>query len=479
MKYLLFYFFIFSSCIVCAQENDEHESGESGKSTKVGETTNGGRLFGMEYELPEYITNFDIDTERRDIILEIGEPIYRDGKIKGKNKYQLCLFDLQSNSFLWVTEIKSSGQSKISHVGDKLIRFTPNDKSACYDKNTGNIIWTLKDEFSFLNKKHSIGITADGTCIDINTGKVKWKHNLQELKKWLDVKYFDDNSIILFTSAGNIHKINLENGQGWVYENGEVEKSPINCIVYDNKIYYTYRSNIICLNDNGQLLWQVPIDANHFYKSYISIIRDYLFVLLYRGDEQIYILPNNRIMMISCNLRTGEEKYRLRLKTEQQLGSFIFVGSAILMHCGDIIHKYNIETGEKLFEKTTKKTALEQYTRFINPYAAVTNTYGAYFQDLVELYPNDYFLVSNTGDMLHTDYLFNPTGKIANSNWWEIYLKEENSYLVSRGYSYMAIIRKGQKAASLKINNARMAGTTLIDFYSKKFRIIPLHKILN
>ncbi len=224
------------------------------------------------------------------------------------------MYDIEAGKAVWTKKINYNTNYIQQYAG--MMIFTSAGKSFYIDPQTGNNEWEVENTILFVDPDYDIGIGYHNTKknllqgIDLKSGDVVWKRQINREYGWNDLRYLND-SVILLAAAG-LHTINLKDGSGWSYDAVTGEKDyqstaaangvgialgvltgtfvtrtgydlvrdlVSNILIENDFIYFADADKINCLGMDGTVKWTHQFTKNSLSKSELFSIGDTLYMI--------------------------------------------------------------------------------------------------------------------------------------------------------------------------------------------------------
>lgn len=374
-----------------------------------------------EYIFSERIYHSYIDTISKSITVQL-RGLSNNGKWMNKGK--VIFYDLNTKKVRWSKNIDYQKNS-LQQFGSTII-FTVGNKSYRLNNENGEKLWMSRNDIYFIDTVAGIGVgykfeSIKGRYdnllegIDLETGKTKWKRELNEEYGWNDVIKLTD-SVWMIVAAG-LHTVNIYDGTGWSYKTVTGDKyynetaaasaagvvlgvftgvfmiSTGNYILRDvvsnvysdsADFYFASREKLSRINkDNGKAIWSYPFSAKLPSKSFLFANENQLFMINYgyafkgiglssygvsydgynRMELRQWKSPVNygTPFFAAFNKENGEQIFCTTLDKESPIFDFMIEDDNLLLVLNDRIVKFSISDGGKIFEKIMNNDELESF----------------------------------------------------------------------------------------------------------------------
>ncbi len=139
----------------------------------------------------------------------------------------IMAYDYQKEELLWAKQgkyLKGINGFLTKNLVVFRVKTAQMWKNYAFGKSDGQIVW--KNNFELRSPIISRDIAFDGSlkCIDLSTGKTKWKRKISDDYGWMENIFLGNDMLAM---ADGAHRINLDDGTGWDVEmpTGKVEST--------------------------------------------------------------------------------------------------------------------------------------------------------------------------------------------------------------------------------------------------------------
>jgi len=472
---------------------------------------------GVEYTFPERIHKTFLDTTSGYLTVQTRR-LSKNGKWL-KNKGKIIQYDLNNKSLLWSKKIAYQ-VSNLQQFSNTMI-FTVANKSSCLDKNTGNATWDVKNSIYYVDPIDNIGVgyrfkNATGYSnelegIDLRSGKVIWKRDLNREYGWNDIFYTNDSTMIVV--AAGLHSININSGKGWDYNTITGKKNYTgtvaanvagiaaglltgtfvtstghnlvrdvvsNSLVDSSFIYFASKEQLSKIDkETGNIAWKYPFPKGLSSKSSILMNDSVVFMVnngsAFMGHRQLNF---GKPFIAAFDRETGKEKYLtvINVKKDPILG-FKLLNDEMYLVFKNRISKYSIETGNLILEKEFLDENYGNLRYFVGNQVFVENEN----EDLVSLPQSDtskVFVFTNKGKSLSVNKQLNVTDTIEYEDLSISYLYTVDYKFIAKEKQTLIIDNDGKRIAEIKVTkDAFLIGDTLYDKQDNRFIAVDLNRI--
>lgn len=471
----------------------------------------GQNIHGQQYSFPCYIYRWSVDSARSRVTLEL-----RDKRANGKDykrKGFLSVFDLKNNKVLWSHDCLSFD---IIH-SDSIILRSIGEGSFRLDENNGTHLWKSTYTVFFYNQSYNIGLAYYMGLnklkgINLTDGTVEWERKIDNKYGWEDIKYLND-SVILVVSSG-LHTINLKTGKGWdynavtainnygasfaslfagivfgsltgvfiYYAPGSIVINNINSnvVITEDKIYFSSRDKVVCLDMEGNVIWETELVKKLSGRSSIFINNGFLYVLnLGIATKNNSETNRGKSFLIKYDINYGRPKYFKLYSdyTKAPINGFEIQKDTLILIFNNKISKQLLSDGSIIWENFIDNSKYGKPLFFIGEQVFTTSD-NSTFYSIVLSDTTKYYIYTESGNIYSINKALSRGNIIENE-------KTYINYLNYNGYGFLAhenktIITKNNKAvATLNVSeNSFIIGSTLYDFQDNDLIEIDLNNII-
>lgn len=471
---------------------------------------------GIEYIFPDRIHEAFLDTTNGFLTVQLR------GLRKGKwlsNKGNIIQYDLPNKNLLWSKKIAYQASS-LQQFSNTMI-FTVANKSQCLDIRSGNKIWEVKNNFYYVDPinnigigyrfKNSTGYSNELEGIDLKSGKVIWKRDLNREYGWNNLFYTNDSTMIVV--AAGLHSININNGQGWDYNTktgkkdytGTVAANAVgvaaglltgtffmstghnlvrdvvsNCLVDSSYIYFASKEQLSKIDEQtGEIIWTYPFPNDLVSKSSIFLNDSLIFMVnkgyAFMGNRQ---LDFGKPFIAAFDRETGKQKYLTLINEKKDpIQDFQILHDEVFLVFKNRIAKYSILSGNQILEKEFPEENFGVLYYFVGNQVFITNEND----NLVSLPQSDstkVFVFTNQGKTLAIDNQLNVEGTIEYEDLFIYYLRMSDYKFLAKDKQTLIIDKDGKRIAEIEATiDAFLIGNTLYDKQDKSFIAVDMNEI--
>lgn len=474
---------------------------------------------GYQYIFPEKIHETFLDTTSGFLTVQL-RGLSKNGKWLD-NKGNIFQYDLKNKKLLWTKKIvyQTSGLQQFS----KTMIYTTVNKSYCLDVNTGNELWELKNNIYYVDPidnigigykfKSSMGYSNQLEGIDLKTGNIIWKKELNREYGWNDLFFTNDSTMVVV--AAGLHAINVNTGEGWDYNtitgkkdyketiatnavgvvaglltgtfvmatgHNLVRDLVSNVLVDSSYIYFASKEQLAKIDkQTGEIIWENPFPKDLPSKSSIFMNDSLIFMVnkgfAFMGNRQ---LDFGTPFIAAYDKASGSQKYLSLINVKDDpILSYKILNNEIYLVFKNRMAKYSMNTGTFLIEKDFTNENLGELKYFIGNQVFITNDQN----DLVSLPQSDttkVFVYTSQRKTLSIDNLLNINDTIEFEKLSFYYLNSKNYKFISKDKKTLIIDDEGKRIAELDTSShAFIIGETLYDRQDDSFLVIELDEIMN
>jgi hypothetical protein len=472
---------------------------------------------GTEYVFPERIHETFLDTTNGFLTVQLR------GLRKEKwlsNKGNILQYDLNNKNILWSKKITYQ-TSNLQQFSNTMI-FTVANKSNCLDIRTGNEIWEVKNNIYYVDPVNNIGIgyrfkSSTGYSnelegIDLKSGNVIWKRDLNREYGWNDIFYTNDSTMIVV--AAGLHSININSGKGWDYNTITGEKDYTgtaaanavgvaaglltgtfvmstghnlirdvvsNSLVDSLYIYFASKEQLSKIDkQTGEIAWKYPFPNDLASKSTIFMNDSVVFMInkgyAFMGYRQ---LDFGKPFIAAFDRETGKQKYLTLINVKKDpILAFKILQDEIYLVFKNRIAKYSIKTGYQIIEKEFSEDNYGDLKHFVGNQVYVTNE-NDHLVSLPQSDTSKVFVFTSQGKTLSVDNQLNVTETIDYEDLSIYYLRTSDLKFIAKDNQTLIINNDGKRIAEIEATtNAFLVGGTLYDKQGKSFIAVELSEII-
>ncbi len=473
---------------------------------------------GLQYTFPDRIHKTYLDTISGLLTVQL-RGVSKNGKWL-KNTGKILQYSLNNKEVKWSKKIAYQ-VSSVQQFSNTMI-FTAGNKSYCLDINTGNKLWDVKNDIYFVDPIYNIGIgykfktfagyTNELEGIDLKTGNVVWKKELNREYGWNDVFYINDSTVIVV--AAGLHAINIKNGKGWDYNaitgqkdyTGNVAANTAgaalglltgtfvistgyklvrdvvsNAMGDSTHIYFSSKEQLVKIDkQSGEVAWKYPLPKDFTSKSLIFMNDSLIFMVnmgyAFMGYRKLdFGMP----FIAAYDKENGNQKYlsTIIVKKDPILGFYI-LDREIYLVFKNRISKYSLEEGRLISEENILKEEFGELKYFVSNNVFITHD-NEDFRSLRQSDSTKVFVFTNQGKVLAIDKQLNVSYTIEEDDLSLYYLRTKDYKFIAKDKHTWIINNKGKRVAEIDASsNAFLLGNILYDRQEDSFFAIDLKNIL-
>ena len=440
----------------------------------MGLFADGRRIMGHEFKPAHEIIDISIDTARQEVVMVLMKK--QDGwdRMAERVMLQQALFDIKTNSFRWAKDFPIHQPCSYVFSKKRFMRVGAG-KTTCYDKADGRQLWAANVPVVVTDDDANVAISPGGTAYDLNTGAKRWYRGFRP-EQWKTYTYVNDTTMVVVSDA--LHYIRITDGEGWDFAGEKVRgfsefaRYSSNVLIENNKIYFATTANMYCLDTSGRIVWKQRLPEKTGSVSYIDFNAQYIVMTNYGSSWTGG--KTGAAFLAAWHKENGQQKYLQMVEPKDKIIDLYGNATSNVMICSKHVYRYNVYTGEKIIDVKIKGTPFENYYYLLHPYTCLVRDDDGKFLNIWEKYEDDSFWMNPQDEsILRVDHRMRPIDTIAAENWWGLYKRKPEYYLVRKnGKSVM--VRDGTKFADLYIKSAVEVGDKLVNIEKDRIRIIDL-----
>ena len=465
-----------------------------------------------EYIFPDRIYDSYIDTILESITVQLCG-LSKNKKYLKKNG-KILFYDLNDEKVKWSEDI-SYQTSNIRQFGSTII-VTAGDKSYRLNNENGADLWEVKNDIYFVDPVACVGIgyksgsakkysnTLEG--IDLETGKTKWKEELNREYGWNDAFRLKDSVWMIVTSG--LHTVNAYDGTGWSYNTVtgdkdysttiatnaagialgvltgtfmistgyDVVRDIVSNVYFDSTgLYFASKEKISRINeDNGKIIWSYPFSAKLPSKSFLFTNDNYVFMINY-GYAFMYArqIDYGTPFFAAFDKETGKQIFCTTLDKKNPIFGFKIKDDDLLLVLKDRIIKLSMSDGSKIFEKTMDDNKSGELEGFVGRHVYIDGANSTLTNLLLSDTSKNYIVTSKK--IFICNEKFYVIGDIDRDQLYFAYKKIGDYKLVVKDNKTIVLDVDNKKVAELDITQkTTLIGNKLYSVQEKSFLEIDL-----
>ena len=473
---------------------------------------------GVAYVFPERINETFLDTTTGFLTVQLRGLSKNEKWLN--NTGTIVQYDIKNHSVLWHKKI-AYATSSLQQFSKTLI-YTVGNKSYCLDTMNGNELWEVKNNIYFVDPIDHIGIgyktksssqsSKELEGIDLKSGNLLWKRELNRDYGWNNVLYTNDSTLIVV--AAGLHAIDIKTGKGWDYNTitgkkdytGTVAANAVgvglalltgtlvtssghnvvrdlvsNVLMDSSYLYFSSKEQLAKINkQTGDLVWTSPFPKDLPSKSTIFMNDSLVFMInhgfAFMGNRQ---LDFGKPFIAAFDKQTGTQKYlSITNGKDDAILDFQVLDNDIYLVFKNRIAKYSKATGELIIDKEFQNAEFGELKHFIGNKVFITNKQD----DFVSLPQSDttkVFIHTSQGKTLAMDKELNVSETIAYEDLSVYYLRTKDYKFISKDKQTLIVDNDGKRVAEVEAtSDSFLIGKTLYDRQDNSFLAIDLKDIL-
>ena len=473
---------------------------------KVDAEETGSRIVGRDYERQTNIVGREIildgnvrhmfpDTLKSSLFVQL-ERLSKSGNLL--NAGVLLAVDTDNEKVLWYQKVNNEHE-QLNPIGSIFLSKIGN-RTRCYDRTSGEILWERKNHFSHASEKWGIAIGYKSVSlqsfhpkvqgVDVKTGKALWENPLYTEYGWTEINGSDDSLLLVISDA--LYAINFKNGKVWKqelflkdlkFEKGKEElmQSLVsNIYVNDHKIYVASCDRLLCLDKNGKVLWFQGVPRKMTGQSLLFSDGDWLYMVsLGYGKVGNRYSTWGQTYIASFNKKTGLQHSFSAYPRE--LGKVNYVqlqGKMLYTLFEKHMLKFPIDSISKqaslCFEYSQDKDAMK--------YLVSDNVFvldNSLYRSLHERDSTRTYVFTNKQEILGVNADMESYEALKPGQYWVSYMNYQDYHFLINEDETLVINPQGELVAHLRIGKqAVRVGKKLFDAQNNRIVIVDLESII-
>jgi len=484
-------------------------------------------IVAREFVFPERIYDTYIDTLHHCVTVQLrGMETDKKKRSWFHNSGTVMLYDFSNNRIKWSKPINYV-TGDISQY-DNVIVQTDGEKSYCLNYETGNDLWEVKNAISYVEPDLHVGIgykktgafrdTPSNTLegIDLTTGSVLWKRELNREYGWNGIFHSTDSTLIIV--AAGLHEVNINTGKGWDYTTvtgdedytasaagaavGTVAGVALGVLTgmfvipigYGSDLvrdvasnvwadslnfYFASRERLACLGHDGEVKWMNFLPNDMTSKSYIFIKDGVLYMInrgfAYMGARKLgYGTP----FIAKFNRKTGERFYLSKVgERKEQMNGFDIEEDTLFVLFKDRISKYSLYNGSLIAEQTFDVKTYGGLNGFVGSQVYI-KTDSAY-QNMLLSDTTRCYVTTGNGKILTLDDKLNVVGQTDFDQLYIHYLNYHGYRFIAKDDRTIVIDENGREVTNMNISRKTdIIGSKLYNIQEKSIVEVDLADVL-
>lgn len=456
----------------------------------------------IEHIFSENIYSWYIDDSTNVLTLQLrgtqdnnGVDFNRFGKIVS--------YDLIQRKIKWQSDIDYQN-SNLDLYNSVLIK-TTNKQSSLLNNETGESLWQAANTICYANQALGIGVgyrckSVDDYSnrlegIDLNTGKVLWKREVNRAYGMNDISTLNDSVILIL--ADGVHAVNLKTGGGWDY-NAKTGKKDYSSTVVSNVfsiglslllgsepeiytghdlftdmvsnvltdsagVYLANKLSVVKLDHNGVVVWEKKLPSGLAGKSALFLKDNQLCIanwgFAYKNGE---LVSYGKPFVAAFDKSTGSQNFLQTINYKnERINAYNIQQDTLFLMSKNKIFKYSLKTGVELWEQNYNDS-IGLLTEF-----AAKDMYLETDSAFINLYESDstkVYVYTDKSNLLILDSMLKPLETIPQRDIFYCYLETNGYKFLENGNITLVIDREGKEVAELNINtNVLLRGNRLFE----------------
>ena len=273
--------------------------------------------------------------------------------IVADNLAKYYAIDVISGNLIWERRNSSPINSQIKILNDKFYIVDYQNILRCFDINSGNELWNIQTENSFIKSKKKLSIAlsndkiffnnyiGDITSVDINTGEIVWQTPTQKSSVYEDSFLLETSDIVLnngqiFLSNNRNEFFSISQENGFVNWKTSIDSSMRPTII-DNLIFTVTSDGFLVIleSSTGKVIRSTYI-FDSIKKKKLKNLKPTGFIV---GVNDIY-LSTNKGYLIRINTTSGKSNSVIKIAGGKILRPYVSVNNLYILKSNSII-KFN------------------------------------------------------------------------------------------------------------------------------------------
>ena len=273
--------------------------------------------------------------------------------IVADNLAKYYAIDVISGNLIWERRNSSPINSQIKILNDKFYIVDYQNILRCFDINSGNELWNIQTENSFIKSKKKLSVAlskdkiffnnyiGDITSVDINTGEIVWQTPTQKSSVYEDSFLLETSDIVLnngqiFLSNNRNEFFSISQENGFVNWKTSIDSSMRPTII-DNLIFTVTSDGFLVIleSSTGKVIRSTYI-FDLIKKKKLKNLKPTGFIV---GVNDIY-LSTNKGYLIKINTMSGKSNSVIKIAGGKILRPYVSVNNLYILKSNSII-KFN------------------------------------------------------------------------------------------------------------------------------------------
>ena len=395
-------------------------------------------IIAKKYQFPKAIYKHFFNATTGNLTLQLRK-LKKSGKAYALQG-QIVAFNLNSNTVQWSRKMNYA--LGVVNQNGNLITVSRENKIQYLDGETGNELWTDKNDIYYVNQQNNIGLqyiknnNSKIQGINLSTGNVLWNRDITREYGWDNIITINDSLVII--AAGGLHALNIKNGKGWDYNTVTGKKDytetiakntlgiaigvltgtavistgsnlvrdlSSNVLVDNDYAYFASKEKISKINTNtGEVIWTQPLDEKISSKSLLFLKDNSIFMLNQGyGNFRNRKVNEGDPFLFAFNTETGEQEiFRTILTKDDFILDYKLVDDNLLLVLKDKIIRLTINNTDDFKEKIINSDTYGEL-KYFTKREMVYRHEDLGLSDIVVTNPTQYFAQTNKGLTLELD----------------------------------------------------------------------------
>jgi len=472
----------------------------------------------IERVFPDNINSWHIDDSTKVLTLQLRGSKDNNGKDLNENG-EIVSYDLNMRKIRWQQDFDYKN-SKLE-LYNKVLMKTTNNQSSRLNDETGETQWQAKNTIYYVSATLGIGVgyrckSSDDFSnrlegIDLNTGKVLWKREVDRAYGMNDIVALNDSVILIL--ADGVHAVDLKTGVGWdynaktgkkdysatiaanifsfglgmltgsdpqIYTGHDLYTDMVSNVLTDSSgIYLANKLSVVKLSHNGFVFWERKLPSGLAGKSSLFLKGNQLIMVnwgfAYMNGEQVHY-GKPFVAAFDCN--SGKQNFLQTIDyRNERINAFDLRQDTIYMLSKNRIFKYSLKSGDELLEQNFKVDSIGKFTEF-----AAKDMYLETDSTFVNLYTSDstrIYVYTDKNKLMVLNNKLEPIRAIPLQDIFYCYFEWKGCKFLENGNITVVIDSKGKEVAELNINsNVQIRGNRLFQVEGNSFVELNIDQLI-
>jgi outer membrane protein assembly factor BamB len=409
------------------------------------------------------------------------------GVLSPSGKY--LVYDTMGDSLLWTRKIYYNRES--INENDSILLLSSLGKMIALNKRNGTECWHFDGELRFVDWERKQGIFEYkplpsqterrdiAGCVDLTNGNCNWTMDVETSFGWNEMVPISEKEVLF--SAGGLHLVNWENGEGWDYKaktgKNDFARSfavgmfgiglglltgtyliPIghdvlsdmnsNVCLLDSAIYYASREEIVCLDRMGHVNWKQPLVKADASQSVLFAV-DSAIYLLNKGTA---FLNGRQILrgqpfLRKYDARNGNVLYQKEFNENQFVRDWSLKGTDLYIGSNEDVMHFDLSGSPKENLWALNSSSIGGFSYFLSDVAYVLK--DSVYQSITEVDSVGLYFYVAEKKVIHTDSELNLLDSFDGTELYQMTQKQNGLRFLHQNGKTMVIDESGKAVAQL------------------------------